>query len=84
MQLPVDADPPSRPAPRTRRDPRLPVPGSVISKSYKGRELRIIVRDDGYEFDGTMHESLTAIAKQVTGSKHINGRLFFGLTGRKR
>lgn len=69
---------------RPRRDPRLPVPGSIISKAYKGRELRVTVREGGYEFDGGMFPSLTAIAKAVTWSKNINGRLFFGLTGRRR
>ncbi len=84
MNLPVDVDPPSPAARHPRRDPRLPVPGSVISKPYRGRELRVIAREDGYEFDGIMFPSLTAIAKQVTGATHINGKLFFGLTGRKR
>jgi hypothetical protein len=69
---------------RARRDPRLPSPGTVISKVYKGTELRVVVRDDGYEYDGTMFASLTAVAKHVTGSKNINGKLFFGLTQRKR
>ena len=74
------ADPESR----RIRDPRLPAPGSVITKPYKGRDLRVTVRDDGFEFDGAMYASLTAIAKYVTGSKNINGKLFFGLTTRRR
>ena len=66
------------------RDSRMPVAGSVITKTYKGRELRVAVRDDGYEYDGVMFASLTAVAKAVTGSKSINGKLFFNLTDRKR
>jgi hypothetical protein len=66
------------------RDPRLPAPGTVISKTYKGSELRVTVRDDGYEFEGEMFPSLTAVAKHVTGCKSINGKLFFGLTQRNR
>ena len=69
---------------RSHRDPRLPSPGTVISKTYKGTELRVTVRDDGYEFDGAMYASLTAVAKHLTGCKSINGKLFFGLTQRKR
>jgi len=79
------ADP--APAPvsgRPHRDPRLPSPGTVITKRYKGRELRVVVRDDGVEFDGAMHPSLTALAKHVTGCRSINGRLFWGLSKRKR
>lgn len=83
--LPPLADAPAdRPMPRVRRDPRLPTPGTVISKRYKGRELRVTVRDDAYEFDGAMYPSLTALARTITGSKNINGKLFFGLTVRNR
>ena len=74
----------SEPAPRSRRDPRLPSPGTVVTKRYKGRELRVVVRDDGVEHDGAMFRSFTALAKYITGSKSINGKLFFGLTERKR
>ncbi len=71
-------------SPTHRRDPRMPVPGSVITKTYKGRELRVTVREDGLELDGTMYPSATALAKAITGSKSINGWLFLGLTQRKR
>ena len=70
-----------RPRPR---DPRLPSPGTVISKQYRGTELRVVVRDDGFEFEETMYPSLTALTKQITGCASINGRLFFGLSTRKR
>ena len=69
---------------RPRRDPRLPSPGTLIVKTYKGRELRIVVRDDGLELDGMMYATATALAKAVTGSKSINGNLFLGITKRKR
>ncbi len=69
---------------RPRRDPRIPSPGTLITKAYKGRELRVVVRDDGLELDGTMYPTATALAKSVTGSKSINGNLFLGITKRKR
>ena len=69
---------------RPRRDPRTPSPGTLITKAYKGRELRVVVRDDGLELDGTMYATATALAKSVTGSKSINGNLFLGITKRKR
>ena len=72
------------PPPAKVRDISAPAAGTVISKLYKGHELRVVVRDDGLEYDGRMFPSLTAIAKAVTGSKSINGRLFFGLSTRKR
>ena len=81
--LVANVEPKTKPA-QQRRDPRLPVPGSVISKAYKGRELRVVVRQDGFEFEGSMYSSLTALAKKITGCTSINGKLFFGLTKRAR
>ena len=78
------ATPTPDPQPAPVRDIRLPAAGSVISKVYRGHELRVTVRDDGFEFDGQMFASLTAIAKRVTGCKSINGKLFFNLTKRRR
>ncbi len=69
---------------RPRRDPRTPSPGTLIAKVYKGRELRVVVREEGLELDGTMYPTATALAKSVTGSKSINGWLFLGITKRKR
>ena len=43
-------------------DPRLPMPGTVLTRDYKGRLLRVTVLDDGFEFEGTHHGSLSAIA----------------------
>ena len=71
-------------APRRVRDLRTPVVGSVITKQYKGRELRVVVRDGGFEFEGAVFASLSALAREITGSSHINGKLFFGLVTRKR
>ncbi|MCP4005464.1 MAG: DUF2924 domain-containing protein [bacterium] len=65
------------------RDPRLPSPGTVLTRQYKGREIRVVALDDGFEWDGRQFRSLSAVAGAVTGSKW-NGWLFFGLTKRKR
>ncbi len=60
-----------------------PAPGTVLTRTWNGQEIRVLVRDDGYERDGELFRSLTAVARAVTGSKW-NGRLFFGLTKRKK
>ncbi len=70
-------------APRSKRDPRLPTPGTVITRTYRGRELRLLVLDDAFELDGVHYRSLSEAARAVTGSRW-NGRLFFGLVERKR
>ena len=59
-------------------DNRLPMPGSVLSREYRGREVTVKVLDDGFEHKGTVYRSLTAAVKAVTGS-HWNGFHFFGL-----
>ena len=83
-QAAVATDPAPSPSQPRVRDLRLPVVGSVITKTYRGHELRVVVRDGGFEFDGAMFPSLTALARRVTGCRSINGKLFFGLTERTR
>ena len=60
-------------------DERLPPPGTVIARKYKGRTLQVKVRADGFEYEGEQHASLSAVAKAITGS-HCNGFNFFRLT----
>jgi hypothetical protein len=65
-------------AKRKPRDPRLPAPGAVIHKYYKGRNCLVTVLDKGFEYEGACHKSLSAVANEITGS-HWNGFEFFGL-----
>jgi hypothetical protein len=60
------------------RDRRLPIPGTVISKGYKGTVIDVKVLDKGFEYAGKPYRTLSAIAGAVTG-QHWNGYLFFGL-----
>ena len=71
------------PTPGPKRDSRLPVPGSVLTRQYHGREIRVLTLDDGFEWDGRHFRSLSAVAKAITHQKW-NGRLFFGLSKRTR
>ena len=72
------------PAPRvlTAHD-RLPLPGTVLTRTYRGRRVEAKVLPYGFEFEGQAYRSLSAGAKAVTGS-HWNGHLFFGLTTASR
>ena len=78
------------PAPRERTrvhtfagpmDGRLPMPGAVLTREYKGREVRVTVLAEGFEHEGKVHRSLSAVAQEVTGA-HWNGYHFFGITRR--
>jgi len=60
-------------------DSRLPMPGCIIVKEYRGQSLVVRVLDDGFEYAAQRFSSLSAIAKEITGTKW-NGFLFFGLT----
>jgi Protein of unknown function (DUF2924) len=64
-------------------DSRLPMAGSVIVKEYRGKTLIVHVLDEGFEYDGHRFVSLSAIAKDITGTKW-NGFLFFGLTKERK
>jgi len=62
-------------------DNRLPAPGDAIVRKYKGRQIRVVVLPDGFEYDGQRYRSLSAVAKAISGS-HCNGFRFFGLEGK--
>ena len=62
-------------------DPRLPKVGSIITKIYKGKKIHVKFLGNGFEYAGRQYRSLSAIAREVTGSIW-NGFLFFGLTQR--
>jgi hypothetical protein len=63
------------------RDARLPPVGSLLVRKYRGQTLQVRVLADGFEFEGDVHASLSAVAKAITGS-HCNGYLFFQITGK--
>jgi hypothetical protein len=60
-----------------KADPRLPAPGGFVERRYKGRNIVVKVREEGFEYEGQLYKSLSAIAREVTGTKW-NGFLFFG------
>jgi hypothetical protein len=62
----------------SQADGRLPPPGTVITRPYKGRTLQVQVLAHGFEYEGAVYRSLSAVAKAVTGV-HCNGFLFFRL-----
>lgn len=62
------------------KDRRLPAPGAVVTRQYKGRRVEVTVLPRGFEYDGVTYRSLSAVARAVTGS-HWNGYLFFELGG---
>ncbi len=78
VTAPRGQSPEVEPEARPQRDARLPMPGTVITRPYKGRLVRVTVGEAGFEYEGTSYGSLSAVARAVTGS-HCNGFLFFQL-----
>jgi hypothetical protein len=61
-----------------KTDDRLPLPGTIITREYKGQLLQVRVQAKGFEYAGELYKSLSAVAKAITGS-HCNGYAFFRL-----
>jgi hypothetical protein len=64
--------------PSVALDSRLPMPGTVITRKYKGELFLVTVVADGFEFEGQKYRSLSAVTKAITGT-HWNGYHFFRL-----
>jgi hypothetical protein len=62
---------------RTRVDDR-PIVGTRLIREYQGTEYTVTVRNDGYEWQGRLYRSLSAIARAITGTRW-NGLVFFGI-----
>ena len=57
---------------------RLPLPGTVISKTYKGKLIQVKVLEKGFEYNGKPYRSLSRIAREVSGV-HQSGFVFFAI-----
>ncbi|HXP89155.1 MAG TPA: DUF2924 domain-containing protein [Bryobacteraceae bacterium] len=61
------------------QDRRLPLPGTVLSRKWKGRTILVEVLAKGFRYENRPYSSLSAIAVAITGTRW-NGLAFFGLT----
>jgi hypothetical protein len=73
----------SPPPTSRRRKPDEPPVGTVIVRQWHGKEVRLQVVENGYDVDSVLYKTLSAAAQAVTGA-HWNGRLFWGLTNRRK
>jgi hypothetical protein len=62
---------------RIRQDQR-PIAGTRLLREYQGVEHVVTVTRGGYEYQGRPYQSLSAIARAITGTRW-NGWMFFGL-----
>ncbi len=52
--------------------------GARLTRVWKGREVEVIVEEDGFRWGDTLYPSLSAAATAIAGSRW-NGPRFFGL-----
>ena len=67
---------------RRRRANDRPVPGTRLIREWQGTPCEVIVQAAHFEFQGKRYQSLSAIAKTITGTVW-NGWAFFGLRSRR-
>jgi len=64
--------------PKRDRDIRM-MPGTLLAREYQGRHYQVAATADGqYAFEGRIYQSLSRIAKEITGTAW-SGPVFFGL-----
>ena len=55
--------------------------GTTLVRQWRGHAHTVLVRADGFEYEGQGYRSLSVIAERITGA-HWSGPRFFGLTKR--
>ena len=60
-----------------------PITGTRLLREWQGVEHVVTVTADGFDWQGRPYQSLSSIARAITGSRW-NGWVFFGLKNRRR
>ncbi len=60
------------------RDNRLPAPGCIITKTYRGKTIEVKVLENGFEYEGKVFKSISRVAMTIV-KRQISGYVFFGL-----
>lgn len=61
------------------RDNRLSAPGSIITKTYRGKTVEVKVLENGFEYQGKIYKSISRVAMDIV-KRPISGYVFFGLS----
>ena len=62
---------------------RKTTPGTVLIREWRGSSHRVTVVDDGVIYRGRRYQSLSEVARAITGTRW-SGPLFFGLKGQAK
>ncbi len=69
-----------------KRKPRMdakPIAGTRLVREWQGTVQTVTVTTDGFEWQGRPYQSLSAVARAITGTRW-NGWVFFGLKNQQR
>ncbi len=63
---------------KKRQSENAILPGTRFVRIWKDRRYEVLAQENGFEYDGRIFRSLSAVAREITGTRW-NGKLFFGL-----
>lgn len=69
--------------PAKKKSPESILPGTRFIRYWHDVRYEVIATENGFEYQGRPFRSLSAVAREITGTRW-NGKVFFGLKGRKR
>lgn len=64
------------------RNTSAPKPGTILTRIYRGQTIVVTVVEGGFQYDGDVFRSLSAVATAISGS-HCSGPAFFGLAKKR-
>jgi len=56
------------------QDPRLPIPGTMLVRRYRDKDIVVRVRENGFEYSGQVHRSLSSAVRVETGMRCASRR----------
>ena len=68
----------NRRIPDERKTNETFLPGTRLVRIWNDQRYEVIVQTQGYQYDGRIFRSLSAVAREITGTRW-NGKVFFGL-----
>lgn len=74
---------PARMRGRDRQERPAAMPGTTLVREWRGATYQVTVCAQGYAYQGRLYRSLSAIAREITGTR-CSGPAFFGVKERAR
>jgi hypothetical protein len=68
----------NRRIPEVRKANETILPGTRLVRIWKDRRYEVVAQSEGFEYNGRIFKSLSAVAREITGTRW-NGKVFFGL-----